>query len=187
MRSLSRSQSPRYVNTLSRHSRLNSATPSASMCCLPLMPSCFSTSISTGRPCVSHPALRVHAIALHRAMAAEEILDRAREHVMDARLAVRRRRAFEEHERLGAPARAASVRAKRSSSSPAREQLVLDARPPAGPPAASVNRCVTSLTRHSRSSTPRTSAVRLRLGAIRDRDDRLERRRLQRVGQAHGR
>ena len=116
MRSLSCSQSPRYVNTLSRHSRLNSATPSFSISCLPLMPSCFSTSISTGRPCVSHPALRVHAVALHRAMAAEEVLDRAREHVVDARRAVRRRRTLEEHERLGAPARASSVRSKRSSS-----------------------------------------------------------------------
>ena len=125
MRSLSRSQSPRYVNTLSRQSRLNSSTPSASICCLPLMPSCFSTSISTGRPCVSQPALREHAIALHRAMAAEEILDRAREHVMDARPSVRRRRALEEHERRRARARA-SVCSKRLLVVPAREQLPLD-------------------------------------------------------------
>jgi hypothetical protein len=58
MRSERRSQSPRYFHTLSRHIRLNLSTPYSSICCLPLMPSAFSTSISTGRPCVSHPALR---------------------------------------------------------------------------------------------------------------------------------
>src|SRR5256885_1749592 len=37
--------------------------------------------------------------SLHRAMPAEEILDRPREHMVNARLAVRRRRPFVEHER----------------------------------------------------------------------------------------
>ena len=64
MRSERLSQSALYCHTLSRHSRLNSATeivaPAWSpMSVLPLMPSRFSTSISTGRPCVSHPAMRV--------------------------------------------------------------------------------------------------------------------------------
>ena len=134
MRALSFSQSSRYLNTLSRHSRLNSATPSASICCLPLMPSCFSTSISTGSPCVSQPAFARHAIALHRAIAAEEILDRAREDVMDARPAVRRRRPLEEHE-----GRRAAPRVERPREQilffPAREQLALDVvgrRGPAG-------------------------------------------------------
>ena len=63
--------------------------------------------------------------ALHRAMAAEEILDRAREHVMDARPAVRRRRTFEEHE-VGAPSRARRASARRDPPLPAREQLALD-------------------------------------------------------------
>src|SRR5437773_5634091 len=40
-----------------------------------------------------------HAIAFHRAVPAEEILDRPREDVMDARPSVRGRRAFKEHER----------------------------------------------------------------------------------------
>ena len=117
MRALSCSQSPRYLNTLSRQSRLNSATPSASICCLPLMPSCFSTSISTGQPVRVPAGLARDAEALHRAVAAEEILDRAREDVVNARPAVRRRRTFEEHERRRALARASSVRWKRSSAS----------------------------------------------------------------------
>ena len=58
MRALSFSHSSRYFHTLSRHRRLNSSTPSRSMSCFPLIPSAFSTSISTGSPCVSHPALR---------------------------------------------------------------------------------------------------------------------------------
>src|SRR5689334_14447969 len=46
-----------------------------------------------------------HTEALHRAVTTEEIFDRAREHVMDARLAVGGRRTFEEHERRRARAR----------------------------------------------------------------------------------
>jgi hypothetical protein len=47
------------VNTLSRHRRLNSATPNRSMSAFPESPSAFSTSISTASPCVSQPAIRV--------------------------------------------------------------------------------------------------------------------------------
>ncbi len=59
MRSLSCSHSSLYVKTESRQARLNSAIPSASISGFPLMPSFFSASISTGSPCVSHPAMRV--------------------------------------------------------------------------------------------------------------------------------
>ena len=44
--------------TDSRHLALNSAIPYASMSCLPVKPSSFSTASSTGRPWQSQPALR---------------------------------------------------------------------------------------------------------------------------------
>ena len=44
--------------TDSRHLALNSAMPYASMSCLPVKPSSFSTASSTGRPWQSQPALR---------------------------------------------------------------------------------------------------------------------------------
>ena len=59
MRSDSVSQSVLYLKTLSLHSLLNRSIPYASISRLPLMWSAFSTSISTGKPCVSHPAMRV--------------------------------------------------------------------------------------------------------------------------------
>ena len=62
MRSESASQSALYLKTLSRHSALKRSMPYASISRLPLMLSAFSTSISTGRPCVSHPAIRVTAL-----------------------------------------------------------------------------------------------------------------------------
>src|SRR5688572_3673577 len=46
------------------------------------------------------PRLPEDAVSLHHAVATEEILDRAREHVMDTRLAVRRGWTLEEHEVL---------------------------------------------------------------------------------------
>ncbi len=46
------------MSTLSRHTSLNRAIPSASISRFPEMPSFFSASISTGSPCVSHPAMR---------------------------------------------------------------------------------------------------------------------------------
>ena len=130
MRALSFSHSARYLNTLSRHSRLNSATPSASICCLPLMPSCFSTSISTGQAVRVPARLARHAITLHRAMAAEQILDRARKHVMDARPAVRRRRALEEHELRRALARRHRLRRRDPLRSSARAARARHRRPP---------------------------------------------------------
>ena len=48
------------------------------------------------------PGLAVDAEPLHRLVAAEEVLDRPRHHVVDARLAVGRRRALVEHEVRGA-------------------------------------------------------------------------------------
>jgi hypothetical protein len=59
MRSERFSHSDWYRKTLFRARALNSATPKRSMSFLPLSWSSFSTSISTGRPCVSHPAMRV--------------------------------------------------------------------------------------------------------------------------------
>jgi hypothetical protein len=50
MRSVIRSHSWMYRQTLSRHARLNSPMPYASMSALPRNPSSFSTSISTGSP-----------------------------------------------------------------------------------------------------------------------------------------
>jgi hypothetical protein len=47
------------VNTLCRARALNSSTPNASIAFFPLSFSSFSTSISTGKPWVSHPAIRV--------------------------------------------------------------------------------------------------------------------------------
>src|SRR4029453_10509348 len=43
------------------------------------------------------PGLPQHVIAVHRPVATEQILDRTREDVMDARTTVRRRRALETH------------------------------------------------------------------------------------------
>ena len=58
MRLDSDTHSSRYLPTDSLHSRLNSAMPNASISSLVVMPSCFCTSISTGNPWVSQPALR---------------------------------------------------------------------------------------------------------------------------------
>ena len=52
------SQSRTYRRTDARHRSLNAATPNASMSRLPEVPISFSTSISTGNPWQSHPALR---------------------------------------------------------------------------------------------------------------------------------
>ena len=46
-------------DALARARALNSSTPNVSMSFLPLSLSSFSTSISTGRPWVSQPAIRV--------------------------------------------------------------------------------------------------------------------------------
>jgi hypothetical protein len=48
------------VNTFSRHFALNFSTPYCSIAFFPpVSPSCFSTSISTGKPWVSQPAILV--------------------------------------------------------------------------------------------------------------------------------
>ena len=47
-----------YLKTESLHRWLNLSIPYFSTSCLLLRPSSFSTSISTGRPCVSQPAFR---------------------------------------------------------------------------------------------------------------------------------
>src|SRR3989344_3107511 len=56
--SVSFSQSSLYFQTDSRHFLLNAAMPYFSMSFLFLSPSVFSTSTSTGSPCVSQPARR---------------------------------------------------------------------------------------------------------------------------------
>ena len=58
IRRVNSSQSWTYRRTDTRHRSLNSATPNASMSRLPEVPISFSTSISTGSPWQSHPALR---------------------------------------------------------------------------------------------------------------------------------
>ena len=50
--------SERYFQTLSLHFLMKGSTPYFSICGLPSRPRTFSTSSSTGRPCVSQPALR---------------------------------------------------------------------------------------------------------------------------------
>ena len=57
-RSVRVSHSPLYFQTDSLHLATKSAIPCCSMSCLPSSPSVFSTSISTGSPWVSQPALR---------------------------------------------------------------------------------------------------------------------------------
>ncbi len=125
MRSLSCSHSARYLNTLSRHSRLNSATPSASISLLAADAELL-LDLDLDRQAVRVPSrLARHAKSLHRAVAAEEILDRAREDVMDARAAVRRRRALEEHE-LGPTRTVALDTCKQTGLCPAREDFGLE-------------------------------------------------------------
>jgi hypothetical protein len=58
IRSVSPSNALTYRWTDSRQSRLNSATPNASMSFFPVVPISFSTSISTGKPWQSHPPFR---------------------------------------------------------------------------------------------------------------------------------
>ncbi len=58
MRVVIRSNSPTWRVTLSRQRSLKAATPYASMSCLPVKPSSFSTASSTGRPWQSQPARR---------------------------------------------------------------------------------------------------------------------------------
>src|ERR1043166_1159751 len=103
-----------------------------------------------------------HAESLHRPMAAKQVLDRSGEHVVDARLAVRRRRTLKEHERRRAGARVERL-AEEILLLPSREQLALDV----------IRRAIGRqdlISRHAgrghmRSSTPRTSAV--RCGSVR--------------------
>ena len=58
MRSVSFSHSSLYVHTDSLHFLLNAAMPYVSISFFDVSPSFFSTSSSTGRPCVSHPPFR---------------------------------------------------------------------------------------------------------------------------------
>ncbi len=62
------------------------------------MPRRRSTSSSTGRPWVSQPRLARHAVAAHRLVAREEVLEDARDDVVRAGAAVGRRRALVEDE-----------------------------------------------------------------------------------------
>ncbi len=55
---MSRSQASVYRKTESMHREMKGLTPYASMSALPWIRSSFSTSTSTGSPCVSHPAFR---------------------------------------------------------------------------------------------------------------------------------
>src|SRR6185437_3462488 len=110
------------------------------------------------REAVSVPArLSCDTIALHRPVSAEEILDRAREHVVDAWASVRRRRTFKEHERRRILACRQRLR-EELLVLPARKQFLLHV----------VGRTVRrerlvarhARRRHKRSRTPRTTAVR---------------------------
>ena len=111
------------------------------------------------RQAVRVPAgLSRHAKSLHRAIAAEQILDRAREHVVNARTSVRRRRAFKEHECRRAGPRVERL-LKQMLVFPTRQQLALDVvRRTIGRKQLKARRGGCG---HRRSSTPRTSAVRL--------------------------
>src|ERR671915_950943 len=66
-----------------------------------------------------------HAASLHHLITAEEVLDRARNHVMDSRSAVRRRRAFAENAILATLARRESAR-QDILLAPARQHLVFE-------------------------------------------------------------
>ncbi len=122
--SVSRSNSSTWRSTLSRQRALNSATPYASMSCLPVKPSSFSTASSTGRPWQSQPARRGHVPALHGLEAREQVLEDPGLDVVHAGLAVGGRRALVEHPRLAAggllqaarrrPCRPPSGRARRA-------------------------------------------------------------------------
>ena len=123
---------------------------------LPLMPELLLDLDLDGKPVRVPSRLASDVESLHGAMAAEEILDRAREHVMDARAPVRRGRTLEEHELLIA---ARERLRDEILGLPAREHLLLE-------------RVRRELRREQRvargrrgavivrSSTPRTSAVR---------------------------
>ena len=66
-----------------------------------------------------------HEVSLHRAMAAEQILDRAREDVMNAGPSVRRWRSLEEHERRAHP-RARAAPREQLFARPLLEQRLLE-------------------------------------------------------------
>ena len=83
-----------YSKTDLRHSALNFATPYCSISPLCLSPSFFSTSISTGRPCVSQPGLTVNLEAAHGLVAADKIFNRPGKNVMDTGFAVSGRGTF---------------------------------------------------------------------------------------------
>ena len=72
--------------------------PYSSISGLDLRPSSFSISSSTGSPWVSQPRFARHAVALHRLVARDQVLEGACEDVVDAGPRVRRRRAFVEDE-----------------------------------------------------------------------------------------
>ena len=84
---------------------------SSSIWRLPVMPSRFSTSTSTGRPWVSQPARRATRKPAHGAEAAEEVLVDPGPHVVQPRPAVGRRRPLVEDPGLG-PLRAAPPTAR---------------------------------------------------------------------------
>ncbi len=107
---------------------LNSATPYASMSCLPLKPSSFSTPTSTGQPVAVPAALAVDPVALHGLEAREDVLEDTGLDVVDARAcrwrsAVPRRRSTEAR-----PPAARATPRRCPSFSPEREDLALQGR-----------------------------------------------------------
>ncbi len=78
---------------------MNGSTPYCSIAALPWMRSSFSTSTSTGSPCVSQPGFAPDVVPAHRLVAGEDVLDDAREDVAVVRQPVRGRRPLVEDER----------------------------------------------------------------------------------------
>ncbi len=102
--------------------------------------------------------LALDAKSFHRAMTAEQILDGAREHVMDAGSSVRRRRTFEEHERRRTLAFGERAR-KEILLAPSREQCQLQLCRGLIGGHEGETRLRHAGDAHIRSRTPRTSAV----------------------------
>ena len=104
------------------------------------------------------PGFPQHAVSTHRAMAAEEVLDRPGEDVVDARPSVRGRGSLEEHPRWGLGTRLERAR-EQVLITPAREDLLLQ-RVRAAVGRKETKSRLRSRPRHRRSNTPHTSAVR---------------------------
>ena len=118
----------RTACTDSRQRRLNSATPKASMSRLPVVPISFSTSSSTGRPWQSQPPFRGDVVPGHRLEPRVDVLERARLHVVDARLPVRRGRALVEDPGGARPRAGRSSARTRRPVLPERQDAALELR-----------------------------------------------------------